>query len=63
VIAAAGIHHTFAELRYLLAPLFAPTEASQVFALLPSAMQASAWEALELETTAPTETFMLRRAA
>jgi hypothetical protein len=43
VIAAAGIHHTFAELRFLLAPRFSPAEALQVFSLLPSEAEEEAW--------------------
>jgi hypothetical protein len=43
VIAAAGIHHTFAELRFLLAPLLSPAEALQVSSLLPSEAEEEAW--------------------
>jgi hypothetical protein len=47
VIAAAGIHHPFLELRYLLGALPSPTEALDLFCLLPRSMRTSAWEALE----------------
>jgi hypothetical protein len=43
VIAAAGVNHTFAELRFLLGPLFSPAEALQVFSLLPSEAEEEAW--------------------
>jgi hypothetical protein len=43
LIAAAGIHHTFAEQRLLLAPLFSPAETLRVFSLLPSEAAEEAW--------------------
>jgi hypothetical protein len=64
VIAAGGIHHSFAELRYLLGALPSPAEALQAFGLLPESMQTSAWKMLaqETENVTATETLRLPRA-
>jgi hypothetical protein len=43
IVAAAAIHHTFAELRDLVAPRFSPAEGLQVFSLLPSEAEEEAW--------------------